>query len=92
MVMVLVFFSVRVERIRVENVEEDGEERASGVDSESDPPYQVFVKFLFKVFQNEKADSETGKSSCQVGHVRDWRHTLIGSIPVVNGETYIGTR
>lgn len=43
----------RIKWIGVENVEQDAEERARGVDTKGHPPNELFVQFLFEIFQDE---------------------------------------
>ena len=65
------------ERIRVEDVEQDGEERARGVDAQRHPPDQLFVQLLFEVLQDEQADGEAGQRT--FNHTK--RKQLINQMP-----------
>jgi hypothetical protein len=79
--------SFRIERIRIEDVEQDGEEGAGRVDAQRHPPDELLVQFLLEILEDEKANGQAGQGAGQVGHVRDGRTQLLGCVPVVDGES-----
>ena len=83
--------SFRIERIRIEDVEQDGEEGAGRVDAQRHPPDELLVKFLLEILEDEKANGQAGQGTGQVGHVGDGRTQLLGCVPVVDGKSDVGT-
>ena len=94
-VLVVVSSSLRVEKrlvVRIEDVEEDGEEGAGGVDAERNPPDELLVKLLLEILEHEQTDGETGQGTRQMSHVRHGRTHLLRRVPVINGEANVSTR
>ena len=78
--------------VGIEDVEEDGEEGAGGVDAQGHPPDELLVQLLFKVLEDEEADGEAGQGPRQMGHVRHRRPHLLRRVPVVNRKSNVCTR
>lgn len=76
----------------MQEVEEDGEQRACRVHPERHPPQKLLVQALFEVLKNDQAQREARQRPCQVCHVRHGQPCRLVRISVVDCVAHVGAR